>query len=95
MRWKAVRQYSGDFEILDDDDDNQIPIGQVFGFEEVGLKRARLIAAAPELLAELRAMVDELTDAKERLSDVYVNQFQYDNSIARAKAAIAKATGGA
>ena len=61
---------------------------------------ARLIAAAPELLGALQNMMDIVDDAPKGVASYYANGedapwSDFDREITAARAAIAKATGGA
>jgi hypothetical protein len=59
---------------------------------EVNQANARLIAAAPELLAALDSLINRSLDMRDAWDqdDAYIN---FDNAVDQARAAIAKATG--
>lgn len=59
-------------------------VAKVFYTNETGASNARLIAAAPELLAALKALCDASADS---------SQSKFADSVAKSRAAIAKAEG--
>lgn len=93
MSWKVARQYGRSFEIRGDDEE-QLLIATVEDIQGVGDRRARLMAAAPDLYLELKALIAllEAFDA----DDIVVLQADDDpHALTSARAAIAKAEGGA
>jgi hypothetical protein len=84
----AFSAYTNDvcnFEVFASGSSGEIVAGEYGVTEEAD---ARLIAATPELLEALRNMVDWLDDGNRQLSDAAAAD------VAKARAAIAKATGG-
>ncbi len=84
--WHTVDHKSGTFEILGDD---TYPVLRIRGGMTPTNSNARLIAAAPDLLAALNGLLYGIIPTEDSQADAEVKAYW----CAQARAAIAKATG--